>query len=452
MPKDHPDRFNPYQEPPYKPVITGTEPYRITGSGNCVPPLVSNAIGLQDIRAISVLLPGDYYDFFEYLLSFSMPQTNNPDQLFSATSPFTDLIGVKYILTQEPLDYGKLEDVIRSHVASLRWIRLFDAMINHTVKGGATYGYYKQKSDERFSFSFPMNFALETKLKVSEPFIFAGFALKDAAKDATAKVKIMVGNRTMEFPVEEGHWKDLWIDVSPHMGKVITIRLEGEGSGTGRIALGNFGLSPGGNAEELLFKELLALHRKEINTIVYRGKYAGINIYENMNVLHRAFIVHKVKVLDNIDHVIHELQAGSDFRDVGLVTGLLPGVAEKLREVSSEGGKESSMTDEKVTMNKYASDEVSLSVESKGGLLVLSDLSYPGWKVTVNGKDEDIVKAFGVLRGVQIKSGRSDILFTYRPMSFYAGIIISVATFILWMLYLFNVLPWDTKGKSNLRR
>ena len=451
MPKDHPDRFNPYQEPPYKPAITGTEPYRITGGGNCVPPLVSNAIGLQDIRAISVLLPGDYYDFFEYLLSFSMPQTNNPDQLFSATSPFTDLVGVKYILSQEPLNYEKLEDVIRSHVASLRWIRLFDAMISHTVKGGATYGYFKQDSGERFSFFFPMDFALETKLKVSQPFIFSGFALKDVAKDATAKVKIMVGNSTTELLIEEGHWKDLWIDVSPHMGKVITVRMEGEGSGTGRIVLGDFGLSPGVKAEDLLSKELLVLHRKEINNIVYRGKYAGINIYENTNVMGRAFIVHKVKILDNIDHVIHELQAGADFRDVGLVTNLLPGVAERLCVISSETEEKSPVTYEKVIMNKYAADEVSLSVESKGGLLVLSDLYYPGWKVTVNGKDEDIIRVFGALRGVQIKSGKNEVLFTYRPLSFYAGIIISVATFILWMLYLFNILPWDTKGKGNIR-
>ena len=109
------------------------------------------------------------------------------------------------------------------------------------------------------------------------------------------------------------------------------------------------------------------------------------------------------------------------------------------------------MIDEKIIMNKYAADEVSLSVESQGGLLVLSDLSYPGWKVTVDGKDEDIIKVFGVLRGVPIKSGKNEVLFTYRPLVFYAGIIISVGTFILWMLYLFHILPRDEKGKRKVR-
>jgi uncharacterized membrane protein YfhO len=68
---------------------------------------------------------------------------------------------------------------------------------------------------------------------------------------------------------------------------------------------------------------------------------------------------------------------------------------------------------------------------------LLSDLYYPGWKVKVNGKDEDILKVFGVLRGVPIKRGKSEVLFTYRPVSLYAGLIISAATFVLWIWHLY---------------
>jgi len=438
MPKDHPDRYNPYQEPSYTTVIKGTEPYRIIGSGNCIPPLASNAVGLYDIRAISVLLPGDYYTFSEYLLSFSMPQTNNPNPLFSATSPFIDLVGVKYILSRDPLDQQRLEDVIRSHVASLRWIRLFDSMINHTVKGGATYGYYSQNGEERFSFSFPMDFALETKVRVSEPFIFSGVALKDVPKGTTSKVRLIADNRVTEMIVREGRWNDQWIDVSPYLGKVIVVRIESGGSGAGRTVLGDFGLSPGEKAEKLLYRELLMLHSRELGNIVYKGEYAGINIYENRNVMDRAFVLHHVKTVDSLDNVIHELQSGTNFRDVGIVSDLSPEMEGRLREFSPDtSGKVSPVTNEKVIIKKYAADEISLATESKGGLLVLSDLYYPGWKVKVNGNDENIVKVFGVLRGVPIKSGKSEVLFTYRPMSFYIGIIISATTFIIWMLYLF---------------
>jgi hypothetical protein len=425
--------------------MEGTGHYRITGGGDCAPPLASNAIGLHDIRDISVLLPGDYYLFSESLLSFSMPQTNDPNPLFSATSPFIDLLGVKYVLSREPLDHWKLEDVISSHVASLRWIRLFDAMISHTVKGGATYGYYGKNGEERFSFSFPMDFALEIKVRVSEPFIFSGIALKDVPKGTTSKVRLIVDNRVTEMKVREGRWNDQWIDVSPYMGKVIVVRLESGGSGAGRMVLGNFGLSPGEKTEELLYRELLALHSRELGNIIYKGEYAGINVYENKNVMDRAFVLHHVKTVDSLDNVIHELQSGLDFRGVGIVSDLSPEMTGRLREFSSgKAGGVSPKTNERVIINKYGADEISIETESKGGLLVLSDLYYPGWEVKVNGNDENIVKVFGVLRGVPIKSGKSEVLFTYRPMSFYAGMMISAATFFAWLSYLY----WGRRRRS----
>ncbi|HMK50179.1 MAG TPA: YfhO family protein, partial [Thermodesulfovibrionales bacterium] len=439
MPTDHPVRHNPYEEPPYAAAVAGSGHYRITGAGNCVPPLTSNAVGLYDIRDISVLLPGDYYLFSENLVSFSMPQTNNPNPLVSATSPFIDILGVKYILSQGPLNRWSLEEAINSQVASLRWIRLFDSMISHTVKGGATYAYFNQNGDERFTFSFPMDFVLDIKLRISEPFIFSGIALKDVPKGTTSKVKLMVDGRVTEIAISDGRWNDQWIDVSQYLGKVVAVRIESGGSGEGRVLLGNFGLSPGEKAEKELYVELLALHRRELNRLAYRGDYGGISVYENKNVMDRAFVLHHVKTADNLDAVIHELRAGTDFRDVGIVSDLTPGMARGLRQLSSLTSRGVPTTiGDRVTINRYDADEISIVAESQGGLLVLSDLYYPGWKAQVNGKAEEIVKVFGVLRGVPIQSGKSKVLFTYRPKSFYAGIIITAMTFVGWLVYLYS--------------
>ena len=439
MPKDHPDRIDPYREPPYLRVISEKDPYRIIGGGNCVPPLVSNAVGLYDIRATSVLLPRDYYILFENLLSFSVPQTNDPAPLFSATSPFIDLMGVKYILSQQPLDYRRLDDEIRSHISSLRWIRFFDAMITHTIKGGATYGFFDRNGDRRFSFFFPMKFAFETNLKVTEPFIFTGLTLRDVQEGTTAKVRIKTGDDITELMVRSGEaWDDHWLDVSRHMGKMLRYAIEADGVGDGRIVLGNVGLSPGQKEEDILYGKLLTLHKKEVSGLDYRGTYEGINVYENRNVMGRAFILHKVKKLGGLNDIIQELQGGTNFRDIGLVTDFTPEITGRLREFSSETeGEKSPVTDEKIMIKKYTADEILLAVESAGGLLVLSDFYYPGWKVRVNGKEEDIIKVFGVLRGVPVKSGKSEVLFTYRPMSFYAGAGISSATVVLWMVYLY---------------
>lgn len=440
MPKDHPDRSEPYREPPYLSILKSEKTLRFIGDGGSVPPLVSNAVGLYDIRGISVLFPRDYYIFFENLLSFSVPQTNNPNPLFSATSPFLDLIGGNYILSREPLDHWRLEDVIRSHITSLRWIRFFDAMIVHTVKGGGTYGYFAYGGEKRFSFSFPMKFAYEARLRVSEPFIFAGFALDGIPKGTIAHISITVENRTRELTIREGSWEDHWFNVSEDMGKVITITVEGKGSGDGRIMLGNFGLSPGPEKEGTIYEKLLALHRNELPFIKHRGEYGGIHIYENTNVMDRAFVLHEIRSAGSLNDVMRELQGGNNFRKIGLVTEnitlpLIPSPQGRgpQKTPSPPQGKGEGDT---VVIKKYLSDEVAVEVESKGGLLVLSDLYYPGWKVQVNGREEKVLKAFGILRGVVIGEGRSEVHFRYRPMVLYAGAFISALTFIIWIIFL----------------
>ena len=427
MPKDHPDRFNPYREPPYKPVITETGPYyRITGGGNCLPPLVSNAIGLPDVRAVSVLLPGDYYIFFENLLGFSVPQTNNPDPLFTATSPFIDLVGVRYILSHHPLEQRKLDEVINSHIASLRWVRLFDAMVKHSIQGGAYYGVFRSGGEERLSFFFPMRFLFETKLRVSEPYMFAGFAIRGVPGNTGAKIRIAVEGRAKELIVNSDGWKDQWMDISEYMGKVVTVTVESDGRGEGNIVLGNFGLSPGYEKERTLYQALLALHKRELDSLEYKGLYGGMHIYENRNVMERAFVLHKVRRVQDLGEVIKELQGGIDFRKAALVTDSLPRIS----------GDMLARPNEKVFMKKYASDQVIIDVESGGGLLVLSDLYFPGWRVKVNGKEARIIRAFGLLRGVVVEDGKSEVVFYYRPMSLFIGIILSCMTCIVWIIIL----------------
>lgn len=436
MPKDRPDRFYPYKKPPGPAMLSA--PDRITGDGGSVPPLVSNALGLYDIRAVSVLLPNDYYLFSESLLGFSIPGTNNPNPLFSATSPFTDLLGVKYVLSREPLEHWSLKNEVRSHVASLRWVRFFEAMVRHTIKGGAGYGFFDPGGEARFSLFFRGRFTFETRLRVTEPFLFAGFALKDAPKGVSTKLKIAVGKETAELETAEGRWQDRWLDVSPYIGKVITVVVTAESSGDGTIAMGTFGLSPGQEEEAALYERLLMLHRRELTFLKYKGMYGGAYVYENSNVMDRAFVVHRAETSSGLRSIIKELEAGLDFREVGLVSDITKETEEKMKHVFSGTADGGVRGGDRVAVKEYGFDEVVLDVETRGGLLVLSDLSYPGWKVRVNGREETPVKAFGVLRGVVVNGGKSEVVFFYRPVSLYAGGLLSLAAFIGWIAFLYR--------------
>lgn len=72
------------------------------------------------------------------------------------------------------------------------------------------------------------------------------------------------------------------------------------------------------------------------------------------------------------------------------------------------------------------------------GLLVLSDVYYPGWKAFVDGKESRIYRANYVMRGVPLSRGRHTVEFRYAPLSFKIGAIISLAAiasvvgFLLW--------------------
>ncbi len=415
MPKDHPERAFPYRAPPYMGVMEGESPYRMVGDAGAVPPLVSNALGLYDLRGIDVLIPGDYYIYFENLVSFSVPYTNGPDALLAAASPWTDLLGVRYILSREELAPERLGKALRFHVDSLRWIRLFREMVSHRVRGRLTYGFYSKDGERRFSLFFPLDFRYRVRARVTEPYIFVGLALRDAGSDTACTIAVTVGEMTREVSLRGGGegWKDLWIDVSEYMGREVLITLEGSGSGGGDVALGNFGLSRGRDAEEGLYQRLLTLYEGELPFIRYRGEFGGLHLYENGNVMPRAFLLRDAEAVEGLAEVIARLQDGHDFRKTALTE---EGVSLRL---SGDG-------DEGVRIVRYGPERIRIDVRSGGGVLVLSDLYYPGWRVKVNGREKRIIKVFGLLRGVVLKPGRSEVLFYYQPWSFRGGVILSV--------------------------
>jgi uncharacterized membrane protein YfhO len=68
-----------------------------------------------------------------------------------------------------------------------------------------------------------------------------------------------------------------------------------------------------------------------------------------------------------------------------------------------------------------------------GGLLVLSEIAYPGWRATVNGRPAVIHTADGALRSVMLNSGANRITLSYAPFSFYFGGAVTMLSF-LWVL------------------
>jgi len=70
------------------------------------------------------------------------------------------------------------------------------------------------------------------------------------------------------------------------------------------------------------------------------------------------------------------------------------------------------------------------------GVVVLSEASYPGWHVSVNGKPAKIIRLNYLFQGVEVNSGRQQILFEYQPPLFHVYSLISFCSILAIILIL----------------
>ena len=89
------------------------------------------------------------------------------------------------------------------------------------------------------------------------------------------------------------------------------------------------------------------------------------------------------------------------------------------------------------------------------GLLVVSDLFYPGWTAEVASADGQrtqvpILRTNRIMRGVVLPAGKHRIAFVYRPLCFYAGALISVPAWLAFGAAFWIIHP--TKPTARLDR
>jgi uncharacterized membrane protein YfhO len=63
---------------------------------------------------------------------------------------------------------------------------------------------------------------------------------------------------------------------------------------------------------------------------------------------------------------------------------------------------------------------------AQNAFLVLSDTYFPGWKAYVDGKEERIYRANYAFRAIPIRAGAHKVEFTYKPLSFKLGAVITL--------------------------
>jgi hypothetical protein len=90
---------------------------------------------------------------------------------------------------------------------------------------------------------------------------------------------------------------------------------------------------------------------------------------------------------------------------------------------------------------EYLPDRVVIEVElNSPGVVVLADVYYPGWTLTIDGRPAPIYRTNRMMRGAAVLSGRHRLVYRYEPDSFRHGAIGSAAA--LAALALLGLWSW----------
>ena len=151
--------------------------------------------------------------------------------------------------------------------------------------------------------------------------------------------------------------------------------------------------------------------------LVYDGE---VRIFENPSALPRTYIVHAVERAADAA-AARERATRPDFEAAAraIVETALP----RFDGAAAKGTRTAS-----AEIVEYGANRVEIEAEtSRPGLLILSDVFYPGWTAEVDGRPVEIERVNGLLRGVWLAPGRHQVRFAYNPASFRIGLAIGLA-------------------------
>ena len=173
------------------------------------------------------------------------------------------------------------------------------------------------------------------------------------------------------------------------------------------------------------YKKLLSLHN--VKTILsplpivgepftFRGFVGQVRLYDNPDVLPRAFVVGSYRIAKDEKESL-ALLAGDRFRPSReAILFEDPGIVPH-DSLSASAAIVTSRANE-MTIESRASDP---------GILVLSETYYPGWEAEVDGAPARLLRANHTMRAVPVPAGTHTVRFVFRPQSVRAGFFLTVA-------------------------
>ena len=154
-----------------------------------------------------------------------------------------------------------------------------------------------------------------------------------------------------------------------------------------------------------IFPVLNMLNTKYFIVGLQNGQTVPVqNPYVNGN----AWFVDKISYVDN---------ANEEIDAVGKLNLKHEAVADKKFEAQLGKATPETSTD-LITLKAYEPNHLVYNVTSKnGGIIVFSEVYYPGWTATVDGQQAELGRANYILRALNVKPGKHEVVLDFHPAS-----------------------------------
>ena len=179
--------------------------------------------------------------------------------------------------------------------------------------------------------------------------------------------------------------------------------------------------------------------RKKVKNTSFKQVSGINNLYENLDVLPRAWFVSKIK---NVNYQETSLSKVMDISFRPKDTAVI---------VNYDGPEIGTSSDSNIKIISYSPNLISLEAETEGGaLLVLSEIFYePGWKCKVDDQLVPIYQTNHILRSVYIPDGSHKVEFYYDSSDWKMAKVVSRFTFFSSILFLGLILYRENKNKIS---
>lgn len=163
-------------------------------------------------------------------------------------------------------------------------------------------------------------------------------------------------------------------------------------------------------------------HMLNLLNVRYRIDSTNTRLVLNPDCLPRAWMVYRFELAENDSDAIRWIRnSAHDYRHVAIV--------------EHHPGFDSRSSDSigySVTITRREPDRMELHVQSDStGLLILSEVYYPEWRATIDGRPAKIIPAYYALRGITIPAGQHLVRLWFDPRRVRTGAIISLISLML---------------------